>query len=99
MPSFKYTRRSSADITGIIEYIAKDSQYAAENFSVQLIGKFYALAETPYMGRERDDYGAGVRTFPFGNYMIFYRPTTEGITIVRVLHGARNLPGAFTAES
>lgn len=98
MPDFKYTRRAMNDVSALIDYIAKDSLYAANDFANQLVGKFSALAETPHMGRERDDYGAGVRTFPFGNYMIFYRPVDSGVVIVRVLHGARNLPNAFKAE-
>jgi toxin ParE1/3/4 len=27
-----------------------------------------------------------------GNYLIFYRPISDGIEIVRVLHGARDIP-------
>lgn len=99
MANFKYTRRARNDVDGLIEYIARDSKFAADDFANQLIGKFFALAETPHMGREREDYGAGIRTFPFGNYVIFYRPTKDGVTIARVLHGARNLPETFKAES
>lgn len=98
MPDFKYTRRAITDVEGIIEYIAKDSQFAANDFANELIGKFATLAETPQMGRERADYGDGIRTFPFGNYVIFYRPAEAGVIIVRVLHGARHLPRAFRAE-
>jgi toxin ParE1/3/4 len=98
MADFKYTRRARNDVDGLIEYIARDNKFAADDFANQLIGKFFALAETPHMGREREDYGAGIRTFPFGNYMIFYRPAKAGVIIVRVLHGARNLPGAFRAR-
>ncbi|MBF0304255.1 MAG: type II toxin-antitoxin system RelE/ParE family toxin [Alphaproteobacteria bacterium] len=61
MPEVIYTRRAEADIDAIIGYIAKDSRRAAEDFSARLIGKLYALAETPLMGRERDDYGADIR--------------------------------------
>lgn len=98
MPLVKYARRAEADIDGIIGYIAKDNRLAAEGFATQLVGKIYVIAETPLIGRERDDFGAGVRVFPFGNYMIFYRPTNSGVTILRVLHVARNLPDVFDTE-
>ena len=39
----------------------------------------------------RSDIVPGVRSFPVGNYLIFYRETGQGIEIIRVLHGARNL--------
>ena len=31
----------------------------------------------------------------FDNYLIFYRSTPEGLEIVRVVHGARDLPSLF----
>lgn len=95
MPVVKYARRAELDIDGIIGYIAKDNRLAAEDFAAQLVGKVYVIAETPLIGRERDDFGGGVRVFPFGNYIIFYRPTDVGVTILRVLHGARNLSDAY----
>jgi toxin ParE1/3/4 len=33
----------------------------------------------------------GVRSFPVGNYLIFYRETGQGVEIIRVLHGATNV--------
>jgi len=32
---------------------------------------------------------------PVGNYVIFYRPIEDGIVVIRVLHGARDLPELF----
>ena len=37
---------------------------------------------------------AGVRVFPvsrFKKYLVFYRPVADGIEILRVLHGARDI--------
>lgn len=96
--TLKFTGPARRDINAIVGYIAKDSPKASEQFANDLSRKFAALAGAPLIGREHDDYGASIRTFPFGNYMIFYRPTEAGVIIVRVLHGARNLPSAFKAE-
>jgi len=38
---------------------------------------------------------ARLRSFPVGSYVIFYRPMENGVEIVRVLHGARDLPPLF----
>lgn len=43
------------------------------------------------MGRARDELAEGLRSFPTGQYIIFYQPVPGGIEIVRVLHGARDL--------
>jgi toxin ParE1/3/4 len=37
----------------------------------------------------------GLRSFPVGNYVVFYRIVPEGIELVRVLHGARDLRRLF----
>ena len=43
------------------------------------------------MGRARDELERGVRSSPFGRYVIFYMPGDSGIDIVRVLHSARDI--------
>jgi toxin ParE1/3/4 len=36
-----------------------------------------------------------LRSHPAGNYVVYYREMNGGIEIVRVLHGARDVPRAF----
>jgi len=43
----------------------------------------------------RPELALAVRSFPVGNYVIFYRPHGDGIVVIPVLHGARDLPGMF----
>jgi plasmid stabilization system protein ParE len=59
------------------------------------------LAATPGAGTPRD-YDtpalAGLRMCPvpkFSKYLIFYLTTDKTVEIVRVLHGAQNLPAIF----
>jgi toxin ParE1/3/4 len=49
----------------------------------------------PVIGRTREELSHGLRSFPFGRYVIFYRLNEYGVEIVRVLHGARNIPPLF----
>ena len=39
------------------------------------------------------------RSFPLGNHLIFYRPIDDGIELVRVLHGARDISPEYFGES
>jgi toxin ParE1/3/4 len=55
------------------------------------------LAETPGMGRSREDLRPDLFSFPVGRHVLFYRPQPGGIVLVRVLHGARDLPALFSA--
>ncbi len=49
----------------------------------------------PYMGRQREELAARLRSFPVGSYVIFYRPIDDGIEVARILHGARDFPPLF----
>lgn len=51
---------------------------------------FQPLLHTPLMGPEREYLGAGLRVIFHNPYAIYYLPTETGITVVRVLHGARD---------
>jgi toxin ParE1/3/4 len=47
------------------------------------------------MGRHREELAAELRSFLVDNFVIFYRPMDGGIEVVRILHGARDLPPLF----
>ena len=47
------------------------------------------------MGRARGELAAGMRSFPFERYIIFYAPVDGGIDVVRVLHSARDVDTPF----
>ena len=53
------------------------------------------LATNPEGGPRREDLAPSLRFYPVGNYLIFYLPFEDGITLVRVLHGARDYAWAF----
>ena len=48
------------------------------------------LAEHPLMGPSRPELGATIRSFAIARYVLYYRPVTDGIEVVRVLHNARD---------
>lgn len=47
------------------------------------------------MGRARNVLAAGMRSFPFGRYVIFYEPIDDRIDVVRVLHSTRDIDAMF----
>lgn len=72
-------------------YISRFSDSGADSFLDLLKEKCQLLADTPKMGRARPEFGALVRSFPFGNFVIYYRPVEENIEVLRVLRAARDL--------
>lgn len=92
------SRSAERDLESIWDYIAADNPAAAEHCLRALDAQFHTLAAHPMMGRARNDLAAGLRSFPVGNYLIFYLPVTsaKGARIVRVIEGHRDItPEAF----
>ena len=96
----RVTRRplAEADILEIWDYIADDSLAAADRWVDRVDEQFRMLAAQPMMGRAREELAPGVRSFPFGRYVVFYMPLNDGIDVVRVLHGARDIDAVFNPE-
>ncbi len=57
--------------------------------------KTEALARMPEMGRAREELAPGLRSLNAGNYLIFYRPADDGMQVIRIAHGSRDLPSLF----
>jgi toxin ParE1/3/4 len=83
--------RALDDLAEIWAYIATDSIDNADNFVALIDSKLRALARQPRIGRSRPEVGKGFHSFAVGRYVIFYLPLSNGIEIIRVLHGARDI--------
>lgn len=90
------------DLFAIHETIASDNPPAAERWldAVMAASRDF-LSRNPEAGVRRD-YGrpalAGLRMFlvpDFANYLVFYRITDIEVQIVRILHGARDIPNVL----
>jgi toxin ParE1/3/4 len=91
MSRVEVSERARADLGEIWEYIATDNVSAADKYLAEIDDGFRALAESPRMGRARDDIAPGFRYFPVGNHLILYCILDNGVGIVRVVHAARRL--------
>lgn len=91
------TRRpgAEADILEIWAFIAEDSLVQADRWVDKLDEKLALWATQPMMGRGRDELSPGIRSQAFGRYVVFFQPLSQGIDVVRVLHGSRDMDAAF----
>ncbi len=78
-------------------YIASESgsKDIADRFVDLVTERFLLIAGHPYIGRRRDDLRAGLRSFPVGQYLIFYRVAQTEVVILHITHGRRNLEMLF----
>lgn len=91
MPRLLIRPEAERDLDEIWWYIAQDSPDNADRFLDRLQERFLTLADFPKMGASRDDIQTGLRSQPVGSYLIFYFPLADGIEIIRVLHGSRDV--------
>jgi toxin ParE1/3/4 len=87
--------RAELDWLDLWDYIADDSLDRADEFLDRIEGKLQTLAQNPGMGRRRKELLAELRSFPIENYVVFYRELTNGIEVIRVLHGSRDIETVF----
>lgn len=45
----------------------------------------------PEMGCLRPDLATNVRCFAVGNYVVFYVPLADGIEVIQLIHGSRDI--------
>lgn len=84
-----------ADIQQIVDYIAADDVNAAIKFADKIDQAVKLLADFPGIGADRSEFAPSLRSWPVGKYLIFYLPLRDGIVVVRVLHGMRDLNQFF----
>lgn len=91
MPTLRRHPEAEHDLIDIYLHISLDNPSAAEKFVRAINAKCEVLARSPMIGRDRPELRPGLRSFPYGAYLILYRAVDDGVEIVRVVHAARNL--------
>lgn len=91
MKKLLLTPATRRDLAEIWSYIAEHNTDAADRVLAAIGLVVEMIASHPYVGRSRDELSSGLRSFPTGKYVVFYRNLPNAVRIIRVLHGARNL--------
>jgi toxin ParE1/3/4 len=86
---------AAADLLELWVHVAREDLAAADRLLDRIEEVCNALAASPQLGRSREELAPGLRSFPVGRYVIFYRLGRGGIEVARVLHGARDLDLLF----
>jgi toxin ParE1/3/4 len=93
------------DINLIMENIHASRPRSARRFFLAVEKLAKRLTELPELGgvyESTDVEFSDLRVFPiprFKNYLLFYRVHEDGIDVVRVLHGARDIPTLVAGQS
>jgi len=101
MGRLRWTEKASKNLQAIFDYISIDSKVYAARYVKALIHSTTKLEKMPRCGRtvpELDD--PRFREVIYGNHRIIYRivGADDNIEILAVIHGARDMKGAFREE-
>jgi toxin ParE1/3/4 len=93
-----FTPLAEQDLEAIADYIATDNPVRALSFVRELRAQCLRITLNPSGYRLRPELGDGIRSCAHGHYVIFFEASAETVLVVRVLHGARDLPAVFSAD-
>jgi toxin ParE1/3/4 len=93
----RYTLSDSArrDIDEVWEYIAQDNVDAANRVIEKVYERLLLLANAPHLGAIFPAISETIRHTTVGKYVIFYEPREAEVSVLRVLHGARDFTTLF----
>jgi toxin ParE1/3/4 len=87
-----FRRAALRDLEQIVSRIAADDPNAARRFHDRILDRIDVLRNFPESAQPRPAFGAGVRTIPIGRYIVFVRVEGPKVVVIRIIHGARDLP-------
>jgi toxin ParE1/3/4 len=101
MKPVRITPRADSDIDSCFVWIAKDNPAAALRFLDAIELTCGGVSRTPGIGSPRYAeiplvHGVRMLTIKdFENYLLFYLEYEDCVDVIRVLHGARDIPEAL----
>ena len=94
----RFTPEARADLREIALRIADRNPVRALTYVDEIEAHAHRIGEFPHAGPPRPQWGQGIRIAVHGKYLIVYRVRDEGVQVLRIVHGARDLDTLFEKE-
>ena len=92
MAKVRYSTFASSDLYENAEFIARDKPEAAYRWVETIEAACQSLAMNPEIGQRRTSKNHGqCRSFSCGSYVIFFRGLDDGVEVIRIVRGERDL--------
>jgi toxin ParE1/3/4 len=93
-----WTKPAVSDLESIRDYIARDSEYYAARMAAKIMKMVKSAAQNPLLGAVVHEFNdSDIRERYVQKYRLIYRVKTNGIVVVAIIHGARDL-GALNLD-
>ena len=95
----QWTELAADDLKAIHDYIARDSERFAAGVTNRIVSAARSLSTVSYRGRMVPEFKSpDVRELIVGKYRLVYRISPRLITVLAIIHGARDLLGVWEDE-
>jgi plasmid stabilization system protein ParE len=99
MAQIRWSLTASEDLQELEDFIARDSVLHAIQFVDRIVESAEHLHTTPQRGRIVPEFGrADIRELLWRAYRIVYLVKDDAVTILRVVHGTRDLADLIRRE-
>jgi toxin ParE1/3/4 len=93
---YRIAKSAARDLDEIFEHWARRvGVEIADRVIDGITDRFWLLGEHPNTGKSASELAPGMKIFPAGRYLIYYRRARGRTEIVHIFHGARNQRSAF----
>jgi toxin ParE1/3/4 len=97
-PQYIISPAAIRDLDDISDHFAERNIDAGDRLLDEFSKKCRYLTQFPLMGRSYSEIRSYLRGLPMQNYIIFYRVINNGIEIMRVIKGDRDLEAIFAND-
>jgi toxin ParE1/3/4 len=87
--------KADNDLMQISSYMSQQSLQATQSILDEINRCFVNLTSFPLRGSPRPDLGRDVRSTIVSPYLILYAVRRDHVTVLRVLHGSRDIEAEF----
>lgn len=88
-----WTESATADLESIVEYVFRDSEFYAAAITRELVAAASSLTTLAARGRNVPEYqNPNIRELIVRRYRLIYRIAANRVEVLRIVHGARQLP-------
>ena len=99
MKRFRVSDHAKLDLQEVFRYWSERAgPEVAGRLIDGIVERFWILGQYPDAGRPCDNIAPGVKCFPAGRYLIYYRKIRSGVEVAHVFHGARHQKKAWRAK-
>jgi toxin ParE1/3/4 len=96
--SYRFSEDAVTDLEEIFDYLGNHSVEAAGKLFDRIRQRAKLISRFPEAGKSYDDLIPGLKGFVVDNYIAFYIRSGEGIEILRVISGYRDLKSIFEPD-